>query len=420
MRRAKKPPREPRGPSRQRLCCLLAFCVLAVCVPLWFKGRTSPPALPTASLHDLRRPARPARPAPQIGDGLVSQWTEIASLSWYHTDKLDKDELASDAAKAEERARSVAACFRREPGNGARLWGTDQRKKRLIFVHVPKCGGSALTATLRRLACVANGNPTNPCCSNPGFCQRNRQKMRLCPDVLNCHSHQPQLSLFFGARSPNRHLKAVTMVREPLGRVVSAWHYRCHNPNWDCFHIDGSVQWAERKRLHDDWYVRPPNASDVLPWVSFGRFLDMEHYQNIQTRMLGSDRFPYSPTRVEALDVQRAISRIDAHFAVVGVFELFEHSAALIAVLAGVPVDPADLVRVRAQHTAKYAEFTSTLKGDAALAAKVLEKNVHDQTLHREASVRLCRQLRENDLLELPGCADPAAAKARAFCAKVL
>ena len=244
--------------------------------------------------------------------------------------------------------------------------------------------------------------------------------MRLCPDVLNCHSHQPQLSLFFGARSLNRHLKAVTMVREPLGRVVSAWHYRCHNPNWDCFHIDGSVQWAERKRLHDDWYVRPPNASDVLPWVSFGRFLDMEHYQNVQTRMLGSDRFPYSPTRVEALDVRRALSRIDAHFAVVGVFELFEHSAALIAVLAGVPVDPADLVRVRAQHTPKYSEFTAALRGDAALAAKVLEKNVHDQTLHREASVRLCRQLRENDLLELPGCADPVAAKARAFCAKVL
>ena len=58
--------------------------------------------------------------------------------------------------------------------------------------------------------------------------------------------------------------------------------------------------------------------------------------------------------------------------------------------------------------------------GDAALAAKVLEANVHDRTLHREASVRLCRQLRENDLLELPGCADPVAAKARAFCAKVL
>ena len=114
-------------------------------------------------------------------------------------------------------------------------------------------------------------------------------------------------------------------------------------------------------------------------------------------RMLGSDRFPYSPTKVEALDVRRALSRIDAHFAVVGVFELFEHSAALIAVLAGVPVDPADLVRVRAQHTPKYAEFTPTLKGDRRWP-RVLEKNVHDQTLHREASGPSGRQLRENSI----------------------
>ena len=91
MRRAKKPPREPRGPSPRRLSCLLVLCLLAVGVPLWFKGRTSPPAPPTTSLHDLRRPT------PTIGDGLVSQWTEIASLSWYHTDKLDKNELASEA-----------------------------------------------------------------------------------------------------------------------------------------------------------------------------------------------------------------------------------------------------------------------------------------------------------------------------------
>ena len=81
----------------------------------------------------------------------MSQWTEIASLSWYHTDKLDKDELASEASKAEARARSVAACFRREPGNGARLWGTDQMKKRLIFVHVPKCGGTYVREALKRL-----------------------------------------------------------------------------------------------------------------------------------------------------------------------------------------------------------------------------------------------------------------------------
>ena len=73
-----------------------------------------------------------------------------------------------------------------------------------------------------------------------------------------------------------------------------------------------------------------------------------EHAQNIQTRMLGSDEFPYSPTKVEALDVRFESS--DERTRAVGVFELFEHSAALMAVLAGVPVDPADLLRVRAQH----------------------------------------------------------------------
>ena len=102
-----------------------------------------------------------------------------------------------------------------------------------------------------------------------------------------------------------------------------------------------------------------------------------------------------------------------------GVFELFEHSAALIAVLAGVPVDPADLVRAaRAAYAQVHGIYRNT-GGDAALAAKVLEANVHDQTLHREASVRGVGSC-ENDLLELPGCADPVAAKARAFCAKVL
>ena len=111
MRRARKPRAETRGPSPRRIGVLVAFCLLAVGVPGWFKGRQQHgPPRPTTSLHDLRRPT------PVIGDGLVSQWTEIASLSWYHTDKLDKDALASDAAKAEERARLVAECFRRDAG----------------------------------------------------------------------------------------------------------------------------------------------------------------------------------------------------------------------------------------------------------------------------------------------------------------
>ena len=56
----------------------------------------------------------------------------------------------------------MAACFRRDPGDGARLWGTDQRKKRLIFVHVPKCGGSALTATAAAFGVRRQREPDEP------------------------------------------------------------------------------------------------------------------------------------------------------------------------------------------------------------------------------------------------------------------
>ncbi|KAK7247944.1 hypothetical protein SO694_00085038 [Aureococcus anophagefferens] len=61
---------------------------------------------------------------------------------------------------------------------------------------------------------------------------------------------RPSLRMY-AARPSTRNIRAVTMVREPLGRVVSAWHYRCHNPNWDCFHVPGATQWSERKRADE-------------------------------------------------------------------------------------------------------------------------------------------------------------------------
>jgi len=27
----------------------------------------------------------------------------------------------------------------------------------------------------------------------------------------------------------------LTVLRKSLSRVVSSWHYRCHNPNFDCY-----------------------------------------------------------------------------------------------------------------------------------------------------------------------------------------
>jgi hypothetical protein len=32
---------------------------------------------------------------------------------------------------------------------------------------------------------------------------------------------------------------SVTMLRDPVARVVSAWFYRCHSPNRDCYNVRG-------------------------------------------------------------------------------------------------------------------------------------------------------------------------------------
>ena len=303
---------------------------------------------------------------------------------------------------------------RLQPAAGGGLWVESQGARRLLFVHIPKCGGSALTAALRRFACVANG-PKSDCCENPGFCQRAKPKPRLCQALVNCHGHQPSLRMY-AARPSTRKIRAVTMVREPLGRVVSAWHYRCHNPNWDCFHVPGATQWSERKRADESWHLKPPNATHA-GYASFAEFLDMPHYQNVQVRMLGKDRFPYDAAPVVADDVFAAIDVATRTFAVVGVFELFDHSVALLGRLAGVPLVPADFERVRAQHSPQYGAFAAALAADDGLARRAFDANRHDATLHVWAASTLCGELRNADLLDLPGCGAAAAARARAYCA---
>ena len=314
--------------------------------------------LAAARASNASAAAAAARSAPAGGsrllDGVASQWAEIAGLH---------DAGAPTAAARDARAAGVTRCFVAAAadaaagggvggGAAAELWTASGGAKRLIFVHLPKCGGSALTAALRRFACAANG-PASDCCENPGFCQRAKPKPRVCGALLNCHGHTPQLKLF-RARPATRRVRAVAMVREPLGRAISAWHYRCHNPNWDCFDVPGATQWRSRKRANPRWFATPPPANGS-GYLTFGEYLDLPHYHNVQTRMLALDRFPYDRVAVVADDVFAAIAAAEDAFAAVAVFELFDHSVALLASMAGVALDPADFARVRARHSESYA-----------------------------------------------------------------
>ena len=67
-------------------------------------------------------------------------------------------------------------------------------------------------------------------------------------------------------------------------RILSAWFYRGHNPNNDFFHV--------RPYFKDIWEGRRPK-------VIFEEYIEMPEYQNIQTRMLGADSFPYRNVTVD-------------------------------------------------------------------------------------------------------------------------
>ena len=67
-------------------------------------------------------------------------------------------------------------------------------------------------------------------------------------------------------------------------RILSAWFYRGHNPNNDFFHV--------RPYFKDIWEGRRPK-------VTFEEYIEMPEYQNIQTRMLGADSFPYRNVTVD-------------------------------------------------------------------------------------------------------------------------
>lgn len=341
-------------------------------------------------------------------DGLDSQWKEILHVA--PAVALNATTSRSDVYEclaASRNATTSSLWTRVGQGNSA--------KRVVIFVHMPKCGGTALTTVLRRMGCEANRAEfyaaTKDCCANPGFCQRAKGRQRTCQALLGCYGHQPQLGLY-SQKLGFEEVKAVTMVRDPVSRVVSAWHYRCHNPNFDCFDVPGAAKWGAQIRRARG---KPLLRDQILPSsnVSFTSYLGWPQYHNIQTRMLGRDEFPYASVQLDNFDLRRALDILDRKFALVAVFELFDHSLALLSDLAGVSLNLIDFNRVRASHSDSYYTFKRAFHGNASLIARVKAANQLDLQLHSYARARLCKELAAANLLGLGAVCSTANARAQ-------
>ena len=89
-----------------------------------------------------------------------------------------------------------------------------------------------------------------------------------------------------------KQMPTITIVREPVSRLLSAWFYRGHSPNLDFFQVR-------------PWFKEI--ADGKRPKVKFDEYIEMVEYQNIQTRMLGADSFPYRNISITKEVLKRTI-----------------------------------------------------------------------------------------------------------------
>ena len=127
---------------------------------------------------------------------------------------------------------------------GQRLRG-DHRRPRLVFTHVPKCGGTAVDDALRRhypkhhraeIAALATRNAAE---------ESGRDLRELRTDVLRYHLHHPSYAYLAGHVPIDRStLEAhpnwafVTLLRDPVERWISNYLYNRYKPDRDHFAVN--------------------------------------------------------------------------------------------------------------------------------------------------------------------------------------
>ena len=306
-------------------------------------------------------------------------------------------------------------------------WPRGSATTEMHFVHVPKCGGTSVTKVLRRMACAKNNGTedTLDCCLRPGFC--GAPEHRMCRMIMGCINHLPKMrQSFLPAKRPS-----LTILRSSLSRVVSSWHYRCHNPNFDCFKLLPTLRtWKMHLAWVDKGKMTPPGVKNY----TFNEFLEIPMYHNIATRMFAWDVMPYGgkvggaqakpedPVSIGVAlgkaDLKKA-SALLQQFAWVGLMELMGTSMVLLSAKLGQPLERSDFLRMRSSHSSAYEGFVRTLRParhDGAVKAsvagtlahsesrtrRILAVNALDESLWAENRARQCRDLASLGLLAHP------------------
>lgn len=291
---------------------------------------------------------------------------------------------------------------------------------RMHVVHVPKSAGTSLSIPIRRALCklAAKGSESD-CCAPDGYCEPERGKR--CTAVMNeCRGHHPLLTFMLEG------IPSATILRHPVDRSVSAYFYKCHKYVGPCLDVllDAlitvvverginshlSSHFAKIPRIprspnYDCYHVRP-YFTDIfhsrMPKVSFLDYQKMLEYTNIQTRMFGTDSFPYSAVEVGDKELAKAKAVLD-NFFFVGLTEAYNTSVLLLLHDLELPLDPEEDFRPsgeRSMHV--HNPLRKEIKTNQTLRAIVGKANSFDVQLYNHAVKLFCTRLAKAGLLDHP------------------
>jgi len=226
-----------------------------------------------------------------------------------------------------------------------------------------------MTAVLREVMCDAAPDHMKDCCTNPGFCDT--RAMRRCAAIKGCVNHFANRPFIFKPEVPS-----ITIMRHPVSRLISAWFYRCHSPNSDCFQVRPEFKLIKQKKK---------------PKAVFPEYLEMVEYNNILTRMLGAGSFPYKNVNITEETYKKAVDALDRMF-FVGLQEAYDLSVEVMLRELGSRVHP-NVKKERQDVSKKMRANKLAVTSNTTLMARAAEVNSYDIRLYDEARRKFCRTL---------------------------